>query len=419
MIRGNRAAARSATAAACAAALLAPLGAAAPAAADEQPGQELRPEQWGMEAVGAAEAADADGGGVTVALLDSGVDASHPDLDGGVAEGEDFTEDGGSDPGRTATPLAGIIAGRGHGQEYTGGVVGVAPGADVLSVRVLAGTGEPGEAEEQAVADALGDGIRHAADEGAQVLVLPAGAASADPDEGVQNAVRYAIRNNAVVVAPAGEDGFAYPGAYDGALAVGAVDEDTALTADSPGSGVALVAPGAGIRAPAAGGGYAAVDGTAPAAAFAAGAAALVRAEYPQLRPEEVVDILASAARPTADGEQAAGYGAGMLDVPAAVEEAASAAEGKPLFNEDLADQAAEEDSALPGWAMWAGGVLLAALGCAAGVLLWRRASANPYDLPSREPEPDRSGDPVGAGARSGATRRAGSGHRRGGRRRR
>ncbi|MFB9799502.1 S8 family serine peptidase, partial [Streptomonospora salina] len=270
MIRGNRAAARSATAAACAVALLAPQGAAAPAVADEHAGRELRPDQWGMEAVGAAEAAETDdGGGVTVALIGGGVDTSHPDVSEAAARGGDFTDDGGSGPDATATPLAGIIAGRGHGQEYTGGVVGVAPGADVLSVRVPTGTGR------QAAA-ALADGIRHAADKGVQVLVLPAGSASAEPDASVQAAVGYARSNNAVVVAPAGEGGDAYPGAYDGVLAVGAVGEDLVPTADSPASGAALVAPGAGVPAPAPGGGYAPVDGAAAAAAVAAAAPALL-----------------------------------------------------------------------------------------------------------------------------------------------
>ncbi|QBI52249.1 S8 family serine peptidase [Streptomonospora litoralis] len=411
-MRGNRAASRSVWAAACAVALLAPL--AAPAQADTAGGESLRPEQWGMDAVGAPEAAERNGGdGVLVALLGTGVDTSHPDLRDGVTAGEDFTEGAASGPGSSGTPLAGIIAGRGHGREYTGGIVGVAPGADLLSLRVAADEGGP------ATPGALVEAIRHAADEGAQVVALSA-AAGAEPDDDVQAAVRYANRTGAVVVAPAGADESAYPGAYDGALAVGAVGEDLALTPDSPSSGANLTAPGAGIRAPAAGGGYTSLDGTGPAAAFVAGAAALLRAEYPRLRPGEVADVLTSSAQAGAEGRGAAGYGAGVLDVAAAVKEGAAAMQGEPLIDPGLAGSA-EQESAVPVWALWSGGTLLAVLGAAGCVLVWRRATANPYGLPSREPEraraETRTRSPAGGGA--GEPRRAATGHRRAGRRRR
>ncbi|GAB3439149.1 type VII secretion-associated serine protease mycosin [Streptomonospora sediminis] len=395
-MRGNRAAPRAAWAAACAVALLVPLTlpAAAPAAAETADGRELRPEQWGMDAIGAAKTAERSsgdgGGGVLVAVLGGGVDTSHPDLGEGTTAGDDFTEGAGS--GGSATPLAGIIAGRGHGREYTGGIVGVAPGADLLSVRVLPGdTGGgasgaaagAGQSGAPAAADAVSDGIRYAVAEGAQIITLPQGAASAEPDDGVQAAIGHAGRNGVLVVAPAGAGGSAYPGAYTGVTAVGAVGEDRALTPGSPATEVALTAPGAGIRAPAAGGGYTTVDGTAAAAAFVAGAAALVRAEHPQLRPGEVADTLTSGARPGAAGEGAAGYGAGVLDVQRALEQGAAATEGAPLIDEDLA-AAADEDPALPGWAVWTGCAVLGAAVVAALVLLWRRATANPYGLDSR-----------------------------------
>jgi len=346
--------------------------------------------------------------------------------------GEDFTEGAGSGPGESATPLAGIIAGRGHGREFTGGIVGVAPGADLLSIRVAGGDGTSGgSGGGEASAEALADGIRHAVGERVQVLALTQAAAGAESDEAVQDAIRHANRKGVFVVAPAGEGDTAYPGAYKGATAVGAVGEDLAVTSESPSSGVALTAPGAEIRAPAAGGGYTTVDGTAAAAAFTAGAAALVRAESPQLRPSEVADVLKSSAASGAGGEGAAGYGAGVLDASAAMQEGAAATQGDPLVDEGLA-QSADEEQAVPGWMLWSGGALLVALGAVACVLVWRRVTANPYDLPSREPErgrgrtpgrPKRAADrePAGAGAgtRTGAARRAASGRRRGGRRRR
>ncbi|MBX9388725.1 S8 family serine peptidase [Streptomonospora nanhaiensis] len=361
------------------AALLPVLAHAAPAAAD---GAELRPEQWGMEQIGAPAAAEAnDGGGILVAVLDDGVDGDHPDLADAVTEGTDFTGGGGG-PGASGTALAGVIAGRGHGREFTGGVVGVAPGADLLSVPVVAEGGG---------ADRLAEAVRYAAGEGAQVITLPAGAATAEPDESVQAAVTYAADGGALVVAPAGEGESAYPGGYRDVLSVGAVTRDLALAAGSPAAeGVGLAAPGADITALEPGGGYTTAEGTGVATGFVAGTAALVRAEYPQLRPDEVAEVLtASAAAPPA-GAGAPGYGAGVVDARAALEQAGSSAEGVPLYDEELARDADADNTV--NWPLWSAVAAAAVLLVAAGVVLVRRATANPYGFPERSERSRRGG---------------------------
>ncbi|MDA0567743.1 S8 family serine peptidase, partial [Streptomonospora sp. S1-112] len=364
-----------AAAAACAA-LLPVLAGAAPAAAD---GAELRPEQWGMDQIGAPAAAEAnDGGGILVAVLDDGVDGTHPDLADAVRQGTDFAETAGepgdAQYGASGTALAGVIAGRGHGREFTGGVVGVAPGADLLSVPVVA---EGGGAER------LAEAVRYAAGEGAQVITLPAGAATAEPDEAVQAAVTYAADGGALVVAPAGEGDSAYPGGYRDVLSVGAVDRSLALAAGSPAAeGVALAAPGADITALEPGGGYTTAEGTGVATGFVAGTAALVRAEYPQLRPAEVAEALTGSAAAPPGGAGAPGYGAGVVDARAALEQAGSSAEGVPLYDEELADTA-EADTGV-NWPLWAAVAAAAVLLVAAGVVLVRRATANPYGFPER-----------------------------------
>ncbi|WP_052745687.1 S8 family serine peptidase [Allosalinactinospora lopnorensis] len=374
------------------------LAAAAPAAAGGQ--QDLRYDQQGLQTVGAAEAWERNrGSGIAVAVLDTGVDDSHPDLEGGVAIGDDFTGqelgtgDGGY--GEHGTALAGIIAASGHGQEHSGGVLGVAPEAEILSVRVAADGGEDPEVSEEA----LERGIRYAVSEGAQVIMLP----DSDAGEEEQKAVGHAARNGVVVVAPVGS-GLAD---HDRVLAVGAVDNGLASQEAAAGNGgAALSAPGTEVPAPAAGGGYTEVNGDAAAAAFVAGAAAMLRAEHPQLLPGQITEALVEGAQPAA-GED----GIGVLHVPGAMAAAGETAEDVPLYNEDLvADE--DEDPLVPMWAWGVGGAVLLIVLIAVGAVRMNRSLSNPYDLPRR----DDAAQPAEP-AEADAGRTGGRGRRRGRRR--
>ncbi|MFC4562756.1 S8 family serine peptidase [Nocardiopsis mangrovi] len=416
--------ARAAGAAAAAAALAVVL--APPAAGDT--GAELRVDQWGMAAVGAADpAGETPGEGITIAVLGSGVDDGHPDLRDTVTIGRDFTGQDrapGDDGYGGSTGTAGIIAASGHGREFTGGIIGVAPAADILSVRVEPGAGDPDPGAVDTAA-ALADGIRYAAGEGVQVITLPESAADgAAADPGVQEAIDTVARRGVLVVVPAAGSGAAAPAAATGdtagggadedgsgpgpVLTVGAFDEDLLLTADSPRSdSVTLAAPGAGVEVLEAGEGYTTADGTGPAAAFVAGAAALVRAEHPQLLPGQVAGALIEGAAAPSDGG-GPGYGAGLLDVPGALEAAGTTAEDIPLYDEDLA--AAADDPFLPPWAMWTGAAVLALLLAATATLLVRRSTADPYGLSSRRRRAE-----AGAAADTGSGPQAAAprGHRR------
>ncbi len=176
------------------------------------------------------------GAGVTVAVLDTGVEADHPDLAGNVLEGKDLVGFGASEGDRAwarhGTAMAGIIAGHGHGPGNSEGVMGVAPEAKILPLRVILEDGDPSRTRARKTrGNALADGIRWAADHGADVINLSLGddSASAHPEPAEDEAIQYALKKGVVVVASAGNGGekgdhVSYPAAYPGVIAATAVD---------------------------------------------------------------------------------------------------------------------------------------------------------------------------------------------------
>ncbi|MCF6523191.1 type VII secretion-associated serine protease mycosin [Streptomyces sp. JJ36] len=297
-------------------------------------GEGIRERQWGLEAVNAPEAwKTTRGRGVTVAVLDTGVDGTHPDIRRSVTEGKDLIGFG-AGPGdphwaQHGTAMAGIIAGHGHGPDGRLGVVGVAPEARVLPVRVLLEDrdGQRDKAR-RTRGGALAEGIRWAADQGADVINLSLGddSSSAHPRPAQDAAVRYALRKGSVVVASAGNGGeegdhASYPAAYPGVIAVTAVDRDGArasfstrrwyATVSAPGDDVIITEPD---RA------YYEGWGTSAAAAFVSGVVALVRSAHPELTPAQIKRLLADTARNTPPGGRSDALGTGIVDAAAALE---------------------------------------------------------------------------------------------------
>lgn len=262
------------------------------------------------------------GAGVLVAVVDSGVDADHPQLSrpGKVREGRDFVRgerSGAFDCVSHGTGVAGIIA----ADPAPGtGFHGLAPDAEILPVRVS--ERDIGDRGESLRIDprVLADGIRYAADMGAKVVNLSL--AGFDDNPVVREAVAYALGKDALVVAAVGNGQRdettelpSFPAGYDGVLGVGAVDIDGArLTGSQVGTYVDLVAPGSQVVATTRVDGHSYVDGTSFAVPFVSATAALVRSAWPTLTASQVTQRLLATADPARGGQGSPAYGAGLVN---------------------------------------------------------------------------------------------------------
>ncbi|WP_424214619.1 type VII secretion-associated serine protease mycosin [Streptomyces sp. BI20] len=298
----------------------------------------IRDRQWGLRTLRAQEAwGITRGEGITVAVLDTGVDADHPDLAGNVLPGKDLIGMG-AGPGdrawaRHGTAMAGIVAGHGHGADRGEGVLGMAPGARILPVRVILEEGDPGRAKaRESKGGALAEGIRWAADNGADVINLSLGddSSSAHHEAAEDEAVAYALAKGVVVVASAGNSGtdgspVSYPAAYPGVIAVTAVDRDGARAPFSTRRWYADVsAPGVDVVIADPDRAYYEGWGTSAAAAFVSGAVALIRAAHPDLSPAQIERLLESTATDAPEGGRDDSRGHGLIDPVAALNAAAA-----------------------------------------------------------------------------------------------
>jgi len=293
---------------ALAAAVLLGLVVAAPAHADG-----VRNQQWYLSSMDlAAVHAINRGTGVMVAVVDSGVDASHPDLTGNVQPG---TETAGTrDQDGRGTALASLIAGHGHGANNADGVLGVAPGAAILPVAFAPRPGEIGDPA------ALAAGIDTAVSKGAKVICIGRGVA---PNVQLREAVESALASDVVVVAAdgdvAGGSFSPWPSSIVGVLTSIALDRSgSALVAPASRRTTGIGVPGVDMISATAGGGYRVQTG-ATGAGLLCGAVALVRAQFPQLTADQAVDLLRTTATDKGSKGPDSLYGAGVLNLKAAL----------------------------------------------------------------------------------------------------
>jgi subtilisin family serine protease len=265
--------------------------------------------EWHLSRIQAAQAWNFTAGrpDVVVAVLDSGINAAHPDLATQLSPGYDFVNDNNqpADDYGHGTAVSGAIAAAGNNGL---GVAGVAYGARVLPVKVMNSSGF-------ASYSCMAQGIKYAVDQGARVINISIVGSS--PSATLQDAINYAWSNNVVIVAAAGnnaDDTPQYPAACDHVVSVSATEPDDSLAwFSSYGGQLTLSAPGDTIwtaqndlNNP-----YGAWRGTSFASPIAAGVAALVASENPSLANTQIVSILEQSADDLgpAGWDTAFGYG--------------------------------------------------------------------------------------------------------------
>ena len=348
------------------------------------PDDPLIGEQWNLQQVHAIDAWDvATGGGdVIVAVLDSGIDASHPELAGRVVSGRNVRErnsDTRDDIGH-GTHVAGVIGARGDNGI---GVAGMSWGVRLMPIKI---TDRQGEASITAAAQ----GIRWAVDHGARIINLSFG--GLDDSRTVRLAVEDAYQRGALLVAAAGNCGEVatfrdegcdvanppiYPAALSQVIAVGALGANGELAPYSEtGSYIRLTAPGGvggsrrsnpldyilstwppGLPSPIDVPGYSYEVGTSMAAPHVSGAAALVWSTNPTLSRDEVERILFETADPLGPPGRNDRFGYGRVNVQRAVERAAQlpgnrVADIRVLLEAPQPDAVVQGPLTVRGWAV-------------------------------------------------------------------
>ncbi|MET7754022.1 type VII secretion-associated serine protease mycosin [Streptomyces sp. NPDC005389] len=270
----------------------------------------VRDRQWHLDTMGAEKIWQlSTGGGVTVAVIDSGVEKGHPDLSGRVLKGKDFAPreagDEFTDYTGHGTSMAGLIAGTGQADGGRG-AFGLAPGSKILPVRVPgSGGGQGGQAAaDREFSTVIPEAIRFAVDSGAKVLDISQGSAAGSQQ--LTDAVKYALDKGTLVFASVGDSGDKdnrpqYPGATPGVVGVGAVDKKlTRIPISQHGPQVDLVAPGEDTVAACGGGRVCTFSGTGGATALASAAAALIWSKHPDWTNNQVLKaMLNTIAAPT------------------------------------------------------------------------------------------------------------------------
>lgn len=270
---------------------------------------------WHIPKIGAPSAWDAtQGAGITIAILDSGVDAAHPDLLGNLVPGYNSYDNN--------TNIADIC---GHGTKVAGaaaattnnalGVAGVAGQAKIMPVRIAFLSG----GSCYAYFSTMASGLTWAADHGARVANISY--ASVPSSMAVQSAANYLRSKGGLLFVSAGnynrDEGFT---PTDSMIAVSATTStDMRASFSSYGAFVALAAPGSGIYTTVSGGGYGGVNGTSFSSPITAAVAALVMAANPSLNPDQVQNILFSTAVDLGTAGRDIYYGYGRVNAAAAV----------------------------------------------------------------------------------------------------
>ena len=314
-------------------------------------------QQWYLDAVQALQAqAITKGAGVVVAVVDTGIDAGHPDLAGAILPGKSFT---GSDDSLQndsynghGTKMSAVIAARGGGYNNA---LGIAPAASILPVAISFGSN----------AASIAEPIRWAADHSAKIINLSVDRRAGQPLEpGEADAIAYAQSKDVVVVVAAGNIAESPNGnqlaRLPGVVAVsGTTQGDTLWSGSAQGDYVDIAAPGKGIVNAGArmvhSTGYATGDGTSESAAIVSGVLALIRAKHPDFDAANAINQLIQ----TADDKGAPGrdnlYGYGRVNAYRAVTETVAKVTANPLGEAKSAAKSSTTTTSTPASAKHSG----------------------------------------------------------------
>lgn len=273
------------------------------------------------------------GSGVTVAVIDTGVDGTHPDLVDNVLEGYDASGEGspngwqglGVEP-MHGTEVASLIAGHGHnvsgipkiaGQPgKPAGVIGVAPDAKILPISLNMVSNAEKSIDEQIPA-----AVRYAVDHGAQVINLSIGSNKTTWPKSWDDAFAYAEEKGVVVVASAGNRGSGItqvgaPATIPGVLTVGGVDRQREASKGSSTQGISIgvTAPSNDMIAAAPGNKYMIWSGSSASAPLVSGLAALIKSKYPNLSAAQIIQRITESADDTGATGRDPVYGFGIIN---------------------------------------------------------------------------------------------------------
>jgi subtilisin family serine protease len=283
----------------------------------------LSPSNWWLADYGFDELSDFDGSGIKVAVIDTGIDDSHPDLVGTVVGGVDFsgvgTPDGTAPVGSSAfhgSMVASLIAGQGKL-----GVLGIAPRAELLSVSI--GLGVPGANTDLQIAN----GIIWAVDQGAQVINLSLSRNSLNWPKSWDKAFTYAFQNDVVIIAASGnksEDNSrpTAPATIPGVVAVAGVSREKlgSQSAATQGISVSIAAPGEDLAGAFPGDQVRLFSGSSAAAPIVSGLVALMRQADPGASANDIIHRLVSSAEDLGEPGFDAIYGFGLIDPAGAIQ---------------------------------------------------------------------------------------------------
>lgn len=294
------------------------------------------------------------GANVKVAVIDSGVDAKHPDLKGVVVGGSDASGAGSADGQKSigskpehGTLVATMLAGRGHQPPKStaspgakpapgpDGIVGVAPEAQILSVSTWLGSSNPGGKSDQ---EQIPAAVRWAVDNGARVINISLGSTSPEWPQSWDAAFLYAEQKDVVIVAAAGNRvggnvQVGAPATIPGVLTVAGLDRKGAASVDASSQGISIgvAAPAENLIGGMPGGDYAEWAGTSGSTPIVSGVAALIRSKWPEMTASQVINRIVTTAKDAGAPGKDPIYGYGVLNAEAALKDDVPETKVNPL----------------------------------------------------------------------------------------